>query len=107
MWSMLPYKRCYFGSAGNYQIAAWLMQINKLLGMYEQQTGSSFGGSDAEYSILSKLVNHLAASDNCHCAASDNCHCCYFSLPRSMHDAACLSLLWLAGFQQHWHSLLK
>lgn len=35
------------------------LQINKLLGLYEQQTGSSFGGSDAEYSILSKLVQVL------------------------------------------------
>lgn len=33
------------------------MQIDKLLNLYEQHTGSKFGGSDAEYSILSKLVS--------------------------------------------------
>ena len=34
-----------------------VLQINSLLGEYEQHTGQSFGGSDEEYSILQKLVS--------------------------------------------------
>ena len=32
------------------------LQINSLLGAFEQHTGQSFGGSDSDYSILSELV---------------------------------------------------
>ena len=34
-----------------------MLQIDSLLGEYEQHTGQKFGGSDAEYSILQKLVS--------------------------------------------------
>ena len=42
-------------------LTGFVMQINSLLGEYEQQTGQKFGGSDAEYSVLQKLVSIVNA----------------------------------------------
>jgi len=42
-----------------WQVKACVSQINSLLGSFEQQTGQKFGGSDAEYTILQKLVRFL------------------------------------------------
>lgn len=48
----------------------FVMQINSLLSEYEQHTGQKFGGSDAEYTVLQKLVSVVNTLGPVCCVAS-------------------------------------
>ncbi len=40
-----------------------LLQVNKLLGMFQQQTGNSFTGTGPEWNILAKIAGQVTGHD--------------------------------------------